>query len=539
VGGAALLSTTLASRALSNMLADERPNIVLMVADDHSWPHAGIYGNKTVPTPNIDKMAAAGITFNNCFCNVSSCAPSRASLLSGRAMWALGTATYHHGEDPAKKGEYAGDLLAYPYEFEKHGYAIGRGGKGYNGPFDTTVFRDNPAGPGVSLSSLAEGTKPFVYWQGSKASHRPYPTDVDPGIDLQTIDVPPFYPDDSTEICKDLAMYFKTIREFDRQLGDVMATLESKGKLNNTLIIVTSDNGLPFPRCKANCYEYSLHMPMIVRWDGKISGGRTVDDFICFEDFAPTFFEAAGIQIPVSIQGRSFLDILLSGKNGQVDTTRTSICAGKEVHNYEYPIRAIRTKDSLYIRNFSPEAAVQYPHDIQGSPTSKAIIAQKDGGYKAYYDLCFGKRPAEELFDIAKDPYTINNVADDPSYAAAKENCRCRLQHYMHETDDFRATGPCASVNAILPADRIATKQVFSTVVDTRNKSVKITLADAVSQADVSITTPTGKRVAGFRMTSRTITWKFGPTSNGFYILTANASGIQSTRRICLYRMSK
>ena len=175
--------------------------------------------------------------------------------------------------------------------------------------------------------------------------------------------MPEFLPD-TPEIRSDLLDYCLEIEWFDSHLGKILKKLEEIGELENTLIIVTSDNGMAFPRAKSNVYEYGIHMPLAIRWGDGVKGGRVVDDIVGFVDLTATILDAAGVAHPGGahpLAGRSFMNILESGKSGRVDASRDFILAGRERHSSSrfnslgYPQRAIRTEDYLYIRNFKPE----------------------------------------------------------------------------------------------------------------------------------------------------------------------------------------
>ena len=133
-----------------------------------------------------------------------------------------------------------------------------------------------------------------------------------------------------TDICD----YYWAVQRFDRHLGKVLKILEDAGELDSTIVVVTSDNGLPFPRCKANLYDLGTHVPLAIRWPGKIKAGRVVDDFVSLQDLAPTFMEIAGVKPPAAMTGRSLLDVLTSEKNGQVDSKRDKVFIGRERHNW-------------------------------------------------------------------------------------------------------------------------------------------------------------------------------------------------------------
>jgi arylsulfatase A-like enzyme len=222
--------------------------------------------------------------------------------------------------------------------------------------------------------------------------------------------------------------------------------------LNNTLIVVTADNGMPFPRVKGQIYDDDFHLPMAICWVGTIPGGRVVDDFISFSDLAPTFLDVAGLKPLPEMTGRSFVNVLTSDRSGQVDPTRDRICVGKERHDIGrpndvgYPVRAIRTKDFLYARNFEPD---RWPAgnpetgytNIDDSPTKRLILDQKQSGTTRFWQLSMGKRPLEELYDLRSDPHCMHNLDGDPKFAAIKTQLWEELRKTLTEQQDPRILG--------------------------------------------------------------------------------------------------
>jgi N-sulfoglucosamine sulfohydrolase len=433
---------------------DRRPNILFALADDWAWPHAGAYGDKVVRTPTFDRVAREGVLFRHAFCAAPSCTPSRAAVLTGQAIHRL---------------EESGNLWSilrtkfdcYPDLLEAAGYHVGLTGKGWGpGSLEGSGRKRNPAGPAFkdfkTFLDSVPADRPFCFWFGSRDPHRPYAkgSGIRSGLKPEDVFVPPYLPD-TPEVRSDICDYYFATQRYDRDAGAILELLEKAGKLDNTIVVLTGDNGWPFPRGKANLYDAGTRQPLAVRWPAKVKGGRTSDAFIGFQDFAPTFLEAAGLKPPEAMTGRSFLDLLTTGESAVV---RDRVFLERERHanvrrgDLGYPCRAIRTREFLYIRNFHPERwpagdpeewkAVGPFGDIDGGPTKDVLLAGKDDPkIGRLFALACGKRPAEELYDLAKDPYQMNNVAEKGEYAEAKKRLRGDLDRWMKDTADPRAAG--------------------------------------------------------------------------------------------------
>ena len=438
-----------------------RPNILFCIADDWSWPHASIAGDSVVQTPTFDRIAREGVLFENAFVTAPSCTPSRGSIVTGQWHWRLEEGGNLWSTLPAK-------FAVYPDLLEAAGYHVGCTRKGWGpGRIEPGGRTRNPAGPksknfATFLEARPEGA-PFCFWFGSQDPHRGYKWEsgVQSGMDLSNVDVPACLPDSET-VRKDLCDYYWEVQRFDREVGELLDLLTQSGELENTLIIMTGDNGLPFPRCKSNLYDLGTNVPLAVRWPTRLEGGRTVTDFVSLQDLAPTFLEAAGLTPPSTMTGRSVLNILTSNKSGRVERRRDHVLTGKERHAWVrldgrgYPSRAIRTDDFLYIRNFEPE---RWPagHPVDGGEpyySDRAYGDIDDGPSKTYmlehrddpeverlFELAFEKRPAEELYDLRADSSQLTNVADRPEYAKTRRELASRLMAELKATDDPRGRG--------------------------------------------------------------------------------------------------
>lgn len=455
----------LAAQKSATAQSAKRPNILFFIADDWGRNHASFFGAKWINTPAFDRLAREGVVFTNCFTSNPKCCPSRASILMGRNSWQTRETVNHFTIFPR-------EFAVYPDLLEKAGYFVGLTGKGWGpGDFKSTGWPHNPAGKeyqkrtlkppysGISNRDYAgnfedflaarPANTPFCFWMGPTEPHRAYEegSGLRAGKKLEDVTLPRYWPE-NREIRSDLLDYALEVEWVDRHLGLAVKKLEEIGELDNTLIVVTSDHGMPFPRVKGQIYEDSFHITLAARWGAGMPGGRIVDDFINFRDLAPTFCEAAGVPAAPTMTGRSFLNVLKSGKSGIVDETRDVMLIGKERHDLGrpndagYPVRAIRTRDFLYVRNYHPE---RWPagdpetgyRNVDDGVTKRVLLS----GFDEYYRLSFGKRPAEELYHVSEDPDCVKNLATDLQFAQIKREMQERMNRMLKEEGDPRALG--------------------------------------------------------------------------------------------------
>ncbi len=427
-----------------------RPNILLAIADDWSYPHAGVYSDTTVRTPTIDRLAREGVRFTNAFVAAPSCTPSRAALLTGQAVHRLEEGGNLHGFLPKS---YA----VYPDLLEESGYAVGYTGKGWGpGRFEAGGRTRNPAGPVYKsfdeFLQKREPGRPFCFWFGSQDPHRPYEpgTGAQSGMKPEDVRVPGFLPD-TAEVRQDILDYYFEVQRFDRDLARVIEALDRTGELDHTIVIVTSDNGMPFPRAKATLYDGGTRVPLVIRWAGVARAGAQHDEFVGLTDLAPTVLEGAGLKPLAAMTGRSLLPLL----RGASQPGRDRVFVERERHanvrrgDLSYPARAIRTKDYLYVRNFRPDRwpagdpelyfAVGPFGDIDGGPSKSVLLDRRqDPAIAPFFRLATVKRPAEELYDLTRDPDQIENVAGRPQYRDVQRRLRAELDAWLRDTGDPR-----------------------------------------------------------------------------------------------------
>ncbi|MDF1574849.1 MAG: sulfatase [Bacteroidales bacterium] len=454
------------------------PNILFAIADDASWEHFGAYGCDWVKTPALDKIAREGILFSRAYTPNAKCAPSRSCILTGLNSWQLRAAANHVPYFPPTFSSYVEVL-------EKHGYQVGYTGKGWapgvaidqegkfrelTGPLysEHTLIPPTPfmaaSDYAVNFSKFLEEKtegEPFCFWYGGFEPHRFY--EFASGMEkggksTEEIDrVPDFWPDVDT-VRQDLLDYAFEIEHFDSHLMQMLQLLEEKGELENTLVVVTADNGMPFPRVKGQVYEYSNHLPLAIMWPGGIENpGRVVDDFVSFIDFAPTFLEVAGVDLKQSgmqeMEGRSLTEIFYSKKSGQVVKERDFVLVGKERHDLGrpfdlgYPVRGIVKGEWLYLHNYHPD---RWPAgnpetgylNCDGGATKSYILNQRRVyGNLEYWEHNFGLRVPEELYHIKSDPCCLNNLVNDPAYASKREELSTDMTAKLTAQGDPRILG--------------------------------------------------------------------------------------------------
>lgn len=472
---------TLAAAALSIAAPTEHspgpPNILFAIADD--WgAHAGAYGTRWIRTPHFDRVAREGILFHNAYTPNAKCAPSRACILTGRNSWQLKEAANHLCYFPPEFKSW-GEVLS------EHGWSVGYTTKGW-GP---GVAKDAEGKPramtgkafnrrkapaptsGIGASDYAANfedfldsvpkDKPWAFWYGAVEPHRGYEFGSGVkkgGYRLDAIEkVPAFWPDNET-VRNDMLDYAFEVEHFDRHLGRMLDSLDKRGLLANTLVIVTSDHGMPFPRGKGSTYEYSNHVPLAVRWPAGVKGrDRIVADYVSFIDIAPTILDAAGLNREQSgmaeFAGRSLTEIFRAEGSGQIIAARDFVLLGMERHDIGrprdegYPVRGLLKSGTLYLENHEPS---RWPAcnpetgylNVDASPTKTFILeARRKNATDPFWALCFGKRLPTEMYDLRSDPDCVKNLASHPKHAPRESALREELHAKLRAQGDPRLFG--------------------------------------------------------------------------------------------------
>ncbi len=438
--------------------AADRPNILFCLADDWGWPHAGAYGDPVVKTPAFDRLAREGVLFDYAFISSPSCTPSRNAALTGQQFYRLDHgANLHSTLDPKHPN--------FMFLLRDAGYEIGHWRKAWGpGDFKALGYQEHPCGPSMSFDKFIgqrDKSKPFCFWFGTSDPHRPYKkgSGKGSGMDLAKVPVPRFFPD-VPEVRSDIADYYGEVQRWDRDVAAAMELLEEAGELDSTIVVMSGDHGMPFPRCKGNLYDWGARVPLAIRWGAQVKPGRRVKDFASLTDLAPTFLEAAGVAVPKAMTGRSLLPVLSAEGEGRIDPKRDLLVFGRERHVpaqgmpslVGYPARAIRTDRWLLILNLEDDrwpagvpSGASHPIDVHADcdngPTKSFIVDhQSDPEHARHFELCFAKRPAVELYDCGADPDQVHNLAGDPKHAETVKALRGRLVEYLKATADPRFT---------------------------------------------------------------------------------------------------
>jgi len=454
---AAALLLAMARPDVSAAEGPERPNLILMIADDMGRDDCGAYGQSRVKTPNIDALARDGMRFDRAFIMASSCSPSRASMITGRyphntdaeelhwplpaeqitfverlkaaGYWTAAAGKWHLGN--AVKGRF--DVVR---EADPSGYMLAPARPGAKASFGTGGPGDAASGCDQWVPTLRDRPrdKPFFLWLAALDPHRDYqPGTIPEPHRSEDVVVPPYLPD-VPEVRADLARYYDEISRLDRFVGAVLAELDRQAVAGETLILFLSDNGRPFPRCKTTVYDSGIRTPWIVRWPGHIKPGSRCVRLVSSIDIAPTFLTLAGIAPGPSIQGKSIAP-LFSDPAAKVHDV---IFAERNWHDFAACARAVRSEQFKYIRNFDSDKPLTPPADAVRSPTFEAMRRLRDQGkLPPEQSACFvHPRPVEELYDVEADPYELHNLAGEPGNAEVLKAMRQALADWQRETGD-------------------------------------------------------------------------------------------------------
>ena len=428
--------------------AEERPNIILFIADDVSFDDFGCTGSRFARTPSIDQLAAGGTRFTNFYLTASSCSPSRCSIVTGRYP-------HNNGEACELHRPLSAHLVKFPAMLKKAGYYTAIAGKDHmpQKQADEKAVWDLKKGGRIKGNSGGEAhwveivrdrpkDQPFFFWFASFDAHRGWDADREwdeekygPRHEPEKVTVSPYLVDD-VETRQDLASYYNEITRFDYFIGQVVKQLKAQDALDNTLIMVMADNGSPFPRAKTRVHDSGMKAPLITHWPKGIGArGASSDQLLSAIDICPTLLGLAGVKVPEQAQGVSIAP-LFTNPEKQV---RTYAFSEHNWHDYEAHGRAVRDSSGyLYIRNARPEKSWAGPADSVRSPSHKALVAARAAGTltRGQADVLLAPRPGEELYLTADDPAQLENLVGVKAHAKKLAELRRVMDQWQDVTGD-------------------------------------------------------------------------------------------------------
>jgi len=411
--------------------AADRPNFIFFITDDIGWNDLGCYGNDFVKTPHLDALAERGVRFTNAYLTISSCSPSRCSIITGRYP--------HNTGAPELHTKLPADQFRFPAAMREAGYYTVLSGKNHMGDVSDAFEKiSRGKGPGseedwVPILKNRPKDRPFFAWFASTDAHRDWQIDDQaPTYDPEEIEVPPFlYDGPGTR--RDLAQYYHEVSRTDTFMGKLVDELERQGIEENTYIIYMADNGRPFPRCKTRLYDSGVKTPFLVARPDHVEPAVT-DSLVSSIDVGPTVLRLAGLEPDPSMQGVSFAPVLEDPEA----VVRDVAFAEQNWHVFQAHQRMVRTGDFLYIRNAFPEKRALSMESDPTFPAGEQLWNQHAAGELGPHqqDIFQQPRPEEELYQVSDDPHQLTNLAGEEELAPVMEKMRGLLDRWTEETGD-------------------------------------------------------------------------------------------------------
>ena len=427
-----LYATIAILSALFLQAGDKRPNFILYITDDITWDDLGCYGDPVAKTPHLDKMAANGIRFDNAYLSISSCSPSRCSLITGRYPHNTGACELHTSLPEGQP--------LFPELLKDAGYYTALSGKHHMGKYANNAFDKVSGGKGpgkqedwVPLLQGRPKDKPFFFWFASTDAHRGWQFDGNaPKYDPKYIEVPP-YLFDGPETRKDLADYYHEVSRTDHFAGEINKELKKQGLLDNTYFLYMTDNGRPHPRCKTYLYDSGIKTPLLITGPG-IKPESVSKSLVSSIDISATFLELAGVKKDKRIQGTSFASIL----SNPAAKTRDYVFAEHNWHVYQAHERLVRWKNFTLIRNAFPNKLNLCMESDPSFPSGRELwAAHKKGKLNEGQALLLANpRPAIELYDVDNDPDQLQNLAGKDCHKEIQAQLIALLDQWTKETAD-------------------------------------------------------------------------------------------------------
>jgi N-sulfoglucosamine sulfohydrolase len=433
------LSALIACMSWSIAAEPMRPNIIFFIADDVSQEDLGCYGHQVIKTPKIDALAAKGMRFDNAYLTISSCSPTRCSIITGRYP--------HNTGAPELHVPLPDSQIRFPELLRQAGYYTVLSGKNHMFKNQDRAFDKISRGVGPSaaedwLKHLQNRPKdkPFFFWFASTDAHRDWAIGKEaPLYTNEQIIIPPYMVDTPTTR-EDLASYYHEVSRFDYYVGQIAEELEREGILNNTMIVVAADNGRPFPRAKARLYDSGIKTPWVVHYPDMITAPAVSQSFVSVMDLSATCLEIAGVEKPECIQGISFTPILKDANAA----TRDVVFAEQNWHVYRNHSRLVRLGDYAYIKNNYPnQPNLSHESDDHYPAGKEHWLAHAAGKTTVKQQQIFANPcPPEELYLLSKDPDQFTNLAGHPDHAKTLNLARDLLAKWTEQTGDTIPENP-------------------------------------------------------------------------------------------------
>ena len=432
--------------SLGQAEAAKQPNILIVIADDLNKDSVGIYGNKDVKTPNIDRLASQGMRFNLAYTSTAMCAPTRQQMYTGLYPVRSGAYPNHSKVKPDTKS-----LVHY---LKALGYRVGLSGKRHFGPPSSFPFEQ--VSRKVDAKAIREFVardekQPFCLLVTSNSPHVPWSAGDASQYDPGKLTIPPYWVD-TPEMRESLTRYYAEITDLDREVGECMKILRETKQEDNTAMIFTTEQGAQYPGCKWTCYENGLNVGFIVRWPGQVKPGSVSDAMIHYVDVAPTLVEMAGGETIKGLDGRTFLGVL-RGKTKRHNSVTFGVHTQMNAIGSPptgYAVRSIRAGKWKYIMNLNHKVTFKNAltqNDKENYWASWVRTAKTDPK-AARLVKRYLNRPAEELYDLSKDPHEVNNLAGREKQAKVKARLKQQLQDWMTSQGDLgQATEMAAKRN--------------------------------------------------------------------------------------------
>jgi N-sulfoglucosamine sulfohydrolase len=427
-----------------------QPNILWISCEDIS-PRLGCYGDNVAQTPNIDRLASQGIKYTNVFTSAPVCAPCRSGIITGMYQTSIGT---HH-----MRTSHRADNLPTPYEavpphyvktFTEYlraaGYYCTNNAK-TDYQFASPLTAWDECSNAAHYKNRPDRETPFFAVFNIEITHESKNWQEPEITDPSSVEVPPYYPDNEI-VRKNIARLYDNIAKLDIIVGRILKELEDEGLAENTVVFFWSDHGDGLPRAKRWLYDSGTKIPLIVKWPGNIREGGTNSRLISSIDFGPTVLSLAGVPVPKHMQGRAFLGAQAKQPRGYVFSARDRFDESYDM------VRSVRDSKYRYIRNYYPlKPYVLWVPYRNRMPVMQELIRlhaedKLEGAQKIWFS---DTRPPEELYDCEKDPYQINNLADDPEYKDVLQRMSSRLNKWMSNTKDMGNISESEMINNMWP----------------------------------------------------------------------------------------